>query len=139
MTTTTTTTTTLPYYSGHVALGCDPTPGKWDGDTFTAPDGSRWTVDPEDDTHPRSDDTGTHQLIPAPRVLRLASTPMIHSPGVIRWIMATIAPFDQPKAAELFEAMGLPTHDAAALAKNPNAARITYNDEDGTVTFTFPA
>jgi hypothetical protein len=75
----------------------------------------------------------------APRVFRLSSTPWIHSPGMIRWIMATVAPFDKPKAAELLEAMGLPTHDAAALAENPNAAQITHNDEDGIVLFSFPA
>jgi hypothetical protein len=61
-----TTITTLPYYSGNLALGCDPTPGDWNGDIFTAADGSKWTVDPSDSyPHPATDGTDTHYLIPA--------------------------------------------------------------------------
>lgn len=59
-------TTTLPYYSGNVSLGCDPTPGNWDGDIFTAADGSKWTVDPSaNNPHPATDGTDVHYLIPA--------------------------------------------------------------------------
>ena len=64
-TTTTTTTTHLPYYSGNFALNCPPTEGTWDGDTFTAADGSKWTFDPSDeDQHPSIDGTGYSYLIP---------------------------------------------------------------------------
>ena len=60
-------TITFPYYSGHRALGFDQTPGTWDGDTFTAVDGSKWMVDPlDDDVHPRTDGTGIHYLIKRP-------------------------------------------------------------------------
>lgn len=56
----------LPYYSGHRALGCNPTPGDWEGDIFTALDGSKWKADPSDcDPHPATDGTDTHYLIPA--------------------------------------------------------------------------
>lgn len=61
---TTTTTATFEYYSGNWALGCDPTPGRWDGDTFTAADGGKWTVDPEDRfPHPSEDGSGVHRLL----------------------------------------------------------------------------
>jgi hypothetical protein len=57
---------TLPYYSGNIALDCSPTAGTWDNDIFTADDGSKWTIDPSDDSpHPRMDATGMHYLIPA--------------------------------------------------------------------------
>jgi len=59
-------TTTLPYYSGNTALGCDPTPGVWADDVFTAADGGKWIVDPADcDPHPSTDGTDTHYLLPA--------------------------------------------------------------------------
>jgi len=57
----------FPYYSGHIALDCPPTEGSWDGDTFTAADGSKWTFDPSDAyqfPHPSSDGTGYSYLIP---------------------------------------------------------------------------
>jgi len=58
------TTDKLPYYSGNIALDCDPTPGTWDGDTFTAADGTKWTRDPSDDgPHPAIDGTDTHYLL----------------------------------------------------------------------------
>jgi hypothetical protein len=58
--------TTFPYFSGNRALGCDPTPGIWDGDKFTALDGGEWTVEPSDASpHPAVDGTDTHYLIPA--------------------------------------------------------------------------
>ena len=61
------TATKFQYYSGNFALGCDPTPGNWDGDIFTAADGSKWTVDPSDSyPHPATDGTVTHYLIPIP-------------------------------------------------------------------------
>ena len=57
------TTTHLPYYSGHIALDCPPTEGSWDGDVFTAADGSKWTFDPSDEfQHPSSDGTGYSYL-----------------------------------------------------------------------------
>lgn len=56
---------TLQYYSGNAAIGCDPTPGSWDGETFTAADGSCWKVDPSDAwPHPATDGTDTHYLLP---------------------------------------------------------------------------
>jgi len=61
-----TTTTTLPYYAGDYSIGCPPTPGSWDGDKFTAADGSVWAVDPDDcDPHPRVSGTGVHYLVSA--------------------------------------------------------------------------
>jgi len=57
---------TNQYYSGNAALGCDPTPGLWAGNIFTAADGSKWMVDPSDDSpHPATDGTDVHYLIPA--------------------------------------------------------------------------
>jgi hypothetical protein len=73
------------------------------------------------------------------RQLRLTSIPMVHSPGMIRWILATIAPFDQPKAIDLLEAMGLKTEDAVRIAAKDPTIHIAYNDEDGTVLFSFDA
>jgi len=70
----------LTYYSGNFALGCDPTPGNWDGDTFTAADGSKWKADPnedEDDPHPTTDGTDTHYLVPA----HDTTTPATGCPG----------------------------------------------------------
>ena len=64
---TNTTTTMFPYYSGNFALGLDPTAGSWNKDIFTAADGSQWTVDPQDDSHPAVDGTDVHYLIPAVR------------------------------------------------------------------------
>ena len=56
----------MPYYSGNKALGCDPTPGDWDGNVFTDANGGKWTVDPSDDSpHPATDGTDVHYLIPA--------------------------------------------------------------------------
>ena len=53
---------TFQYYTGDIALDCDPTPGDWDGDTFTAPDGSKWKPSSKDDQ--LIDGSGVHQLIP---------------------------------------------------------------------------
>lgn len=65
-TTTTTADACLQYYSGCWALGIDPTPGTWEGDTFTAADGGKWRVNPKDAVpHPATDGTDTHYLIPA--------------------------------------------------------------------------
>jgi hypothetical protein len=60
---------------------------------------------------------------------RIASTPMIHSPGVFRWILETIRPFDVPKAQELFAAMGLPEEVAARLAESDPGVSVTYDGE----------
>ena len=55
----------LAFYSGNYALDCPPTPGDWDGDIFTAEDGSKWIADPDDsDPHPSTDGTGWHYLLP---------------------------------------------------------------------------
>lgn len=51
------------YYAGNITLGCDPTPGSWDGEIFTSPDGSRWQSANDDD--PSIDGSGVHYLIPA--------------------------------------------------------------------------
>jgi hypothetical protein len=57
---------TLAYYSGNFTLACLSTPGKWDGDIFTAFDGSKWAVDPDDAfPHPSTDGSGMHYLVPA--------------------------------------------------------------------------
>lgn len=73
------------------------------------------------------------------RRLRMKSIPMVHSPGMIQFILAAIAPFDQPKAIDLFKAMGLPDADAVRIAAKDPTVAITYNDEDGTVLFSFNA
>jgi len=58
-------TVTLAYYSGNYALDCPATTGEWSGDTFTAADGTKWTVDHADDSpHPSIDGTDTHYLLP---------------------------------------------------------------------------
>jgi hypothetical protein len=65
---------------------------------------------------------------------RIASTPMIHSPGVFRWIIETVRPFDVPKAQELFAAMGLPEEVAARLAESDPGVSVAYDSDGDTVT-----
>lgn len=54
---------------------------------------------------------------------------MIHSPGVFRWIIETIRPFDIPQAAELFAAMGLPEDIAGRLAESDPLISVSYDGE----------
>jgi hypothetical protein len=64
----------LAYYAGNFSLACLPTPGSWDGDTFTAFDGSKWVVDADDASpHPSTDGSGMHYLLPAPTFTLTAS------------------------------------------------------------------
>jgi hypothetical protein len=45
---------------------------------------------------------------------------MIHTPGVFRWIMEAVKPFQPRKARELFESLGLPPAVSKDLAsKSP--------------------
>lgn len=67
---------------------------------------------------------------------RIASTPMIHTPGVFRWIVEAIRPFDIPKARELFAALGLPETVAAMLADSD--PRITWQVEGETLILEAP-
>ena len=54
----------MEYYSGHRALGNEPSPkGAWEGRVFTlASDGSEWTPHPEENSTPR-DGTGVWTLL----------------------------------------------------------------------------
>ena len=53
----------LDYYTGDIALGCDPSPeGSWEKGIFTARDGSRWAVQDDDCHYPGND---TIYLTPA--------------------------------------------------------------------------
>ena len=70
------------------------------------------------------------------RKLTLSSIPMVHSPGVIRFILESVAPFDEPKAVEILEAMGLLWEDACRVAAKAPGIEIVYDDEAGTVVFT---
>lgn len=57
---------TLQYYSGDSITNTPATTGIWDGNIFTASNGTKWTVDPsESSPHPSNDGTGTHYLLPA--------------------------------------------------------------------------
>ena len=67
------------------------------------------------------------------KTYRIQSTPMIHSPGVFRWITEAIRPFDTPKAAELFAAMGLPEDIAGRLAESDPLISVSYDDETAIV------
>jgi hypothetical protein len=60
---------------------------------------------------------------------RIASTPLIHSPGIFRWIVETVRPFDRPKALELFAAMGLPENVAARLAESDPSVSLSYEGD----------
>jgi hypothetical protein len=60
---------------------------------------------------------------------RIASTPMIHSPGVFQWIIDAIRPFDKPRARELFAAMGLPEEVAGRLAESDPGVSVSYDEE----------
>lgn len=60
---------------------------------------------------------------------RIISSPLIHSPGVFRWIIETVRPFDIPKARELFAAMGLPDEVAGRLAESDPGVSVTYDGE----------
>lgn len=63
------------------------------------------------------------------KTYRTQSTPMIHSPGVFRWIIETVRPFDTPKATELFAAMGLPEDIAGRLAESDPLISVSYDGE----------
>lgn len=63
------------------------------------------------------------------KTYRIQSTPLIHSPGVFRWIIETVRPFDIPKAAELFAAMGLPEDIAGRLAESDPLIAVSYDGE----------
>ena len=63
------------------------------------------------------------------KTYRIQSTPMIHSPGIFRWIIEAVRPFDTPKAAELFAAMGLPEDIAGRLAESDPLIAVSYDGE----------
>lgn len=63
------------------------------------------------------------------KTYRIASAPMIHSPGVFRWIIEAIRPFDVSKARELFAAMGLPDEVAGRLAESDPGVSVSYDGE----------
>lgn len=71
------------------------------------------------------------------RRLRLNSIPMVFSPGMIQFILASVAPFDQPKAIDLLEAMGLPAADAVRIAAKDPTVEIEYDYKAETVLFSF--
>ena len=52
---------------------------------------------------------------------------MICSPGVFRWIIEAIRPFDILKAAELFAAMGIPEDIAGRLAESDPLISVSYD------------
>jgi hypothetical protein len=68
------------------------------------------------------------------KTYRIASTPLIFTPGVFRWIIETVRPFDVPKAAELFAALGLPDDVAGKLAATDPGVIWTIQQEKVIVT-----
>jgi len=70
------------------------------------------------------------------RQLRLSSIPMVHSPGMIRYILESVAPFDEPKAIDLLDAMGLNAEDSCRIVAKDPRIKITFDEDAGTVLFT---
>lgn len=70
------------------------------------------------------------------KAIRLVSTPAVHTPGVFRWVVEAVRPFDIPKACELFAALGLPQEIAAKVANADPGTAWTIDDDAGTVTVT---
>jgi hypothetical protein len=56
------------------------------------------------------------------------STSWMHTPGIMRWIMESVKPFDPSKAVEFLESMGLPAEVAADLASKSPKHTLVYED-----------
>jgi len=67
---------------------------------------------------------------------RLLSTPFCYTPGVLRWVIESVAPFDRAKALEFLAALGLP-EDAAATVAN-GGADITLEGETAIININAP-
>lgn len=64
------------------------------------------------------------------KIYRLLSTPWMHTPNVIRWILSDVAPFDAEKATELLAAFGLPDEVVADLLSPLPEYELHYDGEE---------
>lgn len=54
---------------------------------------------------------------------------LIHSPGIFRWVMDAVLPFDNHKASEVLLALGIPEPVALALVDRDPAVTYEYQDD----------
>jgi len=64
------------------------------------------------------------------RNIRIKSTSFVYAPGVFLWVREAIAPFDEKKATEVLEALGLEQADAKVLANPKQEVKTTIDGED---------